>query len=93
MKYSVNVDFETQNTPDGSAVCREHPKAGSHYDITVHVAGCARHVRSNRPKRYWKDFATIEDARQFSNSRAAQPNVALPHPVKVRSCQRCKPRG
>jgi hypothetical protein len=93
MKYSVNVDLETQNTPHGSTACREHPKAGSHYDITVHVAGCSPHERIDRPKRYWKDFATIEEARQFANDRAAQPDITLPHPVKVRSCQRCKPGG
>ena len=92
MKYSVNVDLETPNSPDGSTVCRVHPEAGKHYDITVHVAGCPARGRTHRPpKRYSKDFATIEQARQFANDRAAQASPTFP--VKVRSCQRCRPEA
>ena len=92
MKYSVNVDSETRNRAGASTDCRAHPEAAEHFDITVHVAGCSPSARVERPpKRYWKDFATVEEAMQFANDRAARPGVELPHPVRVRSCQRCMP--
>src|SRR5437879_5231299 len=91
MKYPVNVDLETTNSPDGSTVCRTRPETGKHYDITVHVAGCSARGRINRPRRYSKHFVTIDEARKFAYDVAARPGVTLPHPVKVRSCQRCTP--
>lgn len=91
MRYSVNVDFETANRPGESTECREHPNTGPHFDITVHLARCSPHGRTSRPQRYWKDFETVEEAEQFANDCAAEPEGALPHPVMVRFCQRCRP--
>jgi hypothetical protein len=91
MKYSVNVDFETPNRQGGSTDCREHGKVGPHYDITVHVAGCSPHERIDRPQRYWKDFETVEEAKQFANARAAQPGrTSAPNESPNRTCKRCR---
>jgi hypothetical protein len=86
MEYSVNVDLETINTSGGDPNCLEHAGAGPHYDITVHPEECKHHnqTRSNRQRRYWRDFATEVEAYQFANNIAAQPGVPTSHPVRVR---------
>ena len=89
MEHSVNVDLEIVNTPDGEPNCRAHLEAGPHYDITIHRAGCPHHgsPRADRERRYWRDFATEDDAQQFANNTAAQPLVSVAYPVMVRVCQ------
>lgn len=89
MEHSVNVDLETPNTPGGDPNCLAHPRAGPHYDITVHPPGCPHHdrPRANSERRYWRDFATHAEAWQFADNIAAQPGAPIVRAVMVRPCR------
>lgn len=95
MGYRINVDLEISNETGGSTDCREHPGAGRHFDITIHTNSCSRY-RSGGPStatRYGQFIATIDEAQEFADEKAKHPGMSLPHPVKVRYCRVCKPRG
>jgi DNA-directed RNA polymerase specialized sigma54-like protein len=90
--HSVNIDLETLYTPGGEPDCGEHKDAGSHYDITVHPAGCPHQgrPRANHERRNWRDFATVAEAEDFAKNKAAKPDASVSHPVRVRFCQVAK---
>src|SRR5262245_43916376 len=61
MVYMINIDLESANVSGGGPTnCSSalHEVLGRHYDMTVHVLGCAaRGSRSVQrpPTRYWDD--------------------------------------
>ena len=86
MEHSVNVDLAISNTPGGDPNCLAHLGAGPPYDITVHPPSCPHHdrPRANRPKRYWRDFATDAEALQFARNKAAQAGARIARAVMVK---------
>ena len=94
MAWSVNIDLESMNDPHSEPMCRQHRDAGPHYDVTIHPPACRHHgrPRAMRLMRYWRDFDTEDEAKQFAKRIAADPAdfkdnaVSVADPILVRVC-------